>query len=238
MCATCGCSGSGVMVQLFPAGQPDEAGAAHSHAHQHHDDQRHAHGDERTVMLEQKLLAKNDRLAEFNRDWLRQRAVLAVNLMSSPGAGKTTLLERTARDMAGKMHISVIEGDQAGALDAKRIRSAGCRVVQINTGAGCHLDAEMVAEGLRVLDPPSGSLVVIENVGSGAAPRRHRSSSTGSTRPSIGRTSVPPASLRWSTCSGGDQTAARRRSRCARRLIALPQVRTECQTPLALRERS
>ncbi len=127
-------------------------------------------GDERTVLLQQKVLAKNDRLAELNRDWLRQRCVMAVNLMSSPGAGKTTLLERTAREMAGKMAISVIEGDQAAALDAQRIRAAGCRVVQINTGAGCHLDAEMVADGLRMLDPPSGSVVVIENVGNLVCP--------------------------------------------------------------------
>ena len=168
MCATCGCSGSAVL-RLFPAGQPDraDAGRPHERGGQHsHDAPDHDAPDHgRTVLLEQKVLAKNDRLAQLNRDWLRQRSVLAVNLMSSPGAGKTTLLERTAREMAGKMAISVIEGDQAGALDAERIRAAGCRVVQINTGAGCHLDAEMVAEGLRMLDPPSGSVVVIENVG-------------------------------------------------------------------------
>jgi hydrogenase nickel incorporation protein HypB len=184
VCATCGCAGSGAVVQLFPARQPGRADAdrGHGHGRGHHDDQHHEHhehyerpgtpaaGDERTVLLEQKVLAKNDRLAELNRDWLRQRSVLAVNLMSAPGAGKTTLLERTAREVAGRMHISVIEGDQAGALDAERIRSAGCRVVQINTGAGCHLDAEMVAGGLRALDPPSGSVVVIENVGNLVCP--------------------------------------------------------------------
>ena len=96
--------------------------------------------------------------------------MLAINLMSSPGAGKTTLLERTARELAGKVSILVIEGDQAAALDATRIRAAGCRVVQINTGAGCHLDAEMVAQGLRALDPPSGSVVMIENVGNLVCP--------------------------------------------------------------------
>jgi len=96
--------------------------------------------------------------------------VLAVNLMSSPGAGKTTLLERTARELGDKMAISVIEGDQAASLDAKRIRAAGCEVVQINTGAGCHLDAEMVAEGLRMLAPASGSVVMIENVGNLVCP--------------------------------------------------------------------
>jgi hydrogenase nickel incorporation protein HypB len=151
------------------------------HGHQEHEEHEDSEGgrilwpsaesgDERTIQLQQKVLAKNDRLAEANRDWLRQRSVLAINLMSSPGAGKTTLLERTARELAGKVSISVIEGDQAASLDAKRIRSAGCRVVQINTGAGCHLDAEMVAEGLRVLDPPSGSVVMIENVGNLVCP--------------------------------------------------------------------
>jgi hydrogenase nickel incorporation protein HypB len=184
VCATCGCSGTAV-VQLFPP-RPGRADAGHEHGpghehdhpghdheHQSHEIHQHdheGHGDERTVHLQQKVLAKNDRLAQFNRDWLRQRGVLAINLMSSPGAGKTTLLERTARELKGKMTVSVIEGDQAGTLDAERIRSAGCAVVQINTGAGCHLDAEMVAEGLRLLDPPSGSVVMIENVGNLVCP--------------------------------------------------------------------
>jgi hydrogenase nickel incorporation protein HypB len=124
----------------------------------------------RTIELQQKVLAKNDAVAQRNREWLRERGILAINLMSSPGAGKTTLLERTARDLAGRLAISVIEGDQETALDARRILAAGSRVVQINTGAGCHLDAEMLARGLRTLDPPSGSIVVIENVGNLVCP--------------------------------------------------------------------
>jgi hydrogenase nickel incorporation protein HypB len=125
---------------------------------------------DRTVILQQKVLAKNDELAQRNREWLAKRGVLAVNLMSSPGAGKTTLLERTARELAGKLSLSVIEGDQETALDGHRIRAAGAAVVQINTGVGCHLDAAMVAEGLRALDPPGGSVVVIENVGNLVCP--------------------------------------------------------------------
>ena len=117
------------------------------------------------------MLAKNDRLAEANRDWLRQRGILAVNLMSSPGAGKTTLLERTARDLAGQMRHLGHRGRPGDARSTPtRIQAAGCRVVQINTGVGCHLDAEMVAEGLRALDPPGGSIVVIENVGNLVCP--------------------------------------------------------------------
>jgi hydrogenase nickel incorporation protein HypB len=160
----------------------------HDHVHHHpdhdhpdHDHPGHEHGHDhvhvvgptepgRTVELQQKVLAKNDDLAVHNREWLRDRGILAINLMSSPGSGKTTLLERTTRDLAGKVRLSVIEGDQETALDARRIQAAGSRVIQINTGVGCHLDAEMVAQGLRGLDPPSGSIVVIENVGNLVCP--------------------------------------------------------------------
>jgi hydrogenase nickel incorporation protein HypB len=64
----------------------------------------------------------------------------------------------------------VIEGDQETALDAERIRAAGGHVVQINTGSGCHLDAGMVAAALREMDPPAGSLLMIENVGNLVCP--------------------------------------------------------------------
>jgi hydrogenase nickel incorporation protein HypB len=130
----------------------------------------HDHSHDRTIDLQQKVLARNDELAAGNRDWLARRGVLAVNLMSSPGAGKTTLLERTSRDLAGRLDIAVIEGDQETALDAGRIRAAGCQVVQINTGVGCHLDAAMVAGALRELNPAPGSVVVIENVGNLVCP--------------------------------------------------------------------
>jgi len=169
MCATCGCSGTAVVRLVHE--HDDHEHDDHEHdGHQHGGHEHGSPGDERTVQLQQKVLAKNDRLAGANRDWLRQRNILAINLMSSPGAGKTTLLERTAAALAGQVNISVIEGDQAAALDATRIRAAGCEVVQINTGVGCHLDAEMVAEALRVLDPPGGSVVVIENVGNLVCP--------------------------------------------------------------------
>jgi hydrogenase nickel incorporation protein HypB len=147
VCATCGCSVTG---------------------HEHEHDHEHEH--EHTVTLEQKVLARNDELAERNRRWFAERDILAVNLMSSPGSGKTTLLERTIEDLAGSLDIAVIEGDQETEFDADRIRATGCRVVQLNTGAGCHLDAEMLARALDMLDPPGRSLVFIENVGNLVCP--------------------------------------------------------------------
>jgi len=91
-------------------------------------------------------------------------------MMSSPGAGKTTLLERTISELGTELGIHVIEGDQETLRDAERIRAAGCTVIQINTGAGCHLDAEMIGRALRQLAPPPRSMVMIENVGNLVCP--------------------------------------------------------------------
>ncbi|NET50950.1 MAG: hydrogenase nickel incorporation protein HypB, partial [Merismopedia sp. SIO2A8] len=54
--------------------------------------------------------------------------------------------------------------------DALKIKETGCKVVQINTGTGCHLDAEMVEKGYTELNPPLGSVVMIENVGNLVCP--------------------------------------------------------------------
>ncbi|MFM6080018.1 MAG: hydrogenase nickel incorporation protein HypB, partial [Dolichospermum sp.] len=88
----------------------------------------------------------------------------------SPGAGKTTLLTRTINDLKDKLNISVIEGDQETTNDAEKIKSTGCKVVQINTGTGCHLDASMIEKGLQELNPPLNSVVMIENVGNLVCP--------------------------------------------------------------------
>ncbi len=123
-----------------------------------------------TIALEQDILAKNQSLAERNRAWLIDNRIAALNLVSAPGAGKTALLERTIRDLRETLPIHVIEGDQATLNDAERIRAAGCRVVQINTGTGCHLDAGMVWRALQQLEAPRGSWVMIENVGNLVCP--------------------------------------------------------------------
>ena len=160
-----------------------EHGHGHEHGHDHPHDSVHDHGDHHhhphddhshapgsTIALEQAILAKNQLLAERNRGWLAGRGILALNLVSSPGSGKTSLLERTLRDLQAQHEISVIEGDQATANDAERIRATGCRVIQINTGTGCHLEADMLAHGLQQLDPPRGSMLMIENVGNLVCP--------------------------------------------------------------------
>jgi hydrogenase nickel incorporation protein HypB len=117
-----------------------------------------------------RILAKNDEAAARNRAWFRGREILALNLMSAPGAGKTTLLERTVADLKNRHALYVLEGDQATDNDGQRIKAAGAPAVQINTGQGCHLDAEMLARGLSELKPAAGSVLFIENVGNLVCP--------------------------------------------------------------------
>ena len=171
MCATCGCGRDDTTITALgahPQNGQSESGHDHTHPHEHPHD--HAHPVTETISLEQKVLAKNDLVAEHNRQWLAERAILALNVTSSPGAGKTTLLERTIRDLGAHRPISVIEGDQETLLDAERIQAAGARAVQVNTGAGCHLDADMVHRALHALNPEPDSLLFIENVGNLVCP--------------------------------------------------------------------
>lgn len=155
---------------------PNGSVITHSHSHDSNhtvssqDSQIHAKIHGTTVSLEQDILAKNNLIAAQNRGWFKGRNMLALNLVSSPGAGKTTLLTRTIHDLKAQLPISVIEGDQETANDANKIRETGCKVVQINTGTGCHLEAAMVERGLQELNPPLNSLVMIENVGNLVCP--------------------------------------------------------------------
>lgn len=154
----------------------DGQAQGHDHSHDSHgqghgptsDHQHRAIGEAHAI--EKRILAKNDAIAGKTRAWLSGREILAVNLVSAPGSGKTTLLERSIPALAEEMHLFVIEGDQASANDGERIRNAGAPVVQINTGTGCHLDAEMVTRGLAELKPGPGSVIFIENVGNLVCP--------------------------------------------------------------------
>lgn len=159
MCGTCGC------------------GHDHEQTHEH----GHTHGTEqRRIAVEMDLLENNRKYAEANRAYFRENGILALNFMASPGAGKTELLAATIRMLADRFPIHVIEGDQQTSLDAERIRKAGAKAHQVNTGKLCHLDAHMVGHAVEALQPEPGSLLLIENVGNLVCPagfdlgERHR----------------------------------------------------------------
>jgi hydrogenase nickel incorporation protein HypB len=192
MCAHCGCgegaaariidlaTGRETVIAAHDIGAQDHGeehehvhadGTRHRHSHAHGHGHSHGHpGDTAVIDVEARVLARNDALAARNRAWFAGREILALNLVSAPGAGKTALLERTIRDLGRQLAITVIEGDQATARDGERIRAAGAPAVQVNTGTGCHLEADMVARGLEALRPPVGGLVMIENVGNLVCP--------------------------------------------------------------------
>ena len=191
MCGTCGCSDPANEVKMVDPETGQETllrngsllhGEHDHHDHDHHhdnenhpshegDDKPHMHGPNGEIIsLEQAVLSKNDQIAERNRGWFEGRGVLALNLVSSPGAGKTTLLERTIREIGSQRPIYVIEGDQMTSNDAERVRAAGAKAIQINTGAGCHLEADMISDAVKQLDPGTGSVVLIENVGNLVCP--------------------------------------------------------------------
>ncbi len=127
----------------------------------------------RFVPVMEGLLEKNNRQAHINRQLWKLRQHFVLNLVSSPGAGKTTLLVRSIERLRSKLPLAVIEGDQQTRRDADRIQSTGVPVEQINTGKGCHLDAQMLATAYQNLEKCGNfvkGLLFIENVGNLVCP--------------------------------------------------------------------
>ena len=140
----------------------------HKHDHSHKHDDGHSHSHE--IVIEQDIMQKNDKLAERNRGYFEAKNIFTLNLVSSPGSGKTSLLERTINDLKKEIKFFVIEGDQQTMNDANRINATGAPVVQINTGNGCHLDADMINKAVKKLDVAERSVLIIENVGNLVCP--------------------------------------------------------------------
>ena len=158
MCATCGCDSNGNVTM-------------HEPGHQHHHDGEHEHNHHKKVVdVEQDVLHENNLLAQRNRGYFEAKNILALNLVSSPGSGKTSLLERTLTDLKNELEFAVIEGDQQTTNDADRIHATGTKVVQINTGKGCHLDAHMVLHAVQGMKLKENSVLFIENIGNLVCP--------------------------------------------------------------------
>lgn len=171
MCGTCGCGEEDHVTYTVP-GKNENHTHDHNHHHNHsHDAHEHAHHHlEKEIQLEIDVLSENNKVAERNRGYFEALEIRALNLVSSPGSGKTSLLERTIKALNGEKNFYIIEGDQQTTNDADRINEAGAPVIQVNTGNGCHLDAEMVNHAVKELKPQQGSLLFIENVGNLVCP--------------------------------------------------------------------
>jgi len=191
MCTVCGCGTAKVEGGHHPHSHDHTHDHDHGHHHHHDHDCGHHHhhhdhdmhfgenaagvsvpgmDEKRLISIEQDILGKNDHLAAHNRDRLKQAGIFALNLVSSPGSGKTTLLTRTILDLKDDMPIAVVEGDQQTANDADRIRETGVPALQVNTGKGCHLDADMIAQAMERIELPVSGTLFIENVGNLVCP--------------------------------------------------------------------
>lgn len=182
MCSTCGC---GTDVQDTKVWRVVAQPAPHRNIlqptmHHHHDPAQmftplmqprdHTHVHKTVVDLEVDIMQRNNLIAAHNQGYFAAKKILTLNLMSSPGSGKTTLLEKTLERLKNDIPLMVIEGDQQTDRDAQRIAATGVPVVQINTGKGCHLDADMVKRSLVQLNPPEQGILFIENVGNLVCP--------------------------------------------------------------------
>lgn len=170
MCTTCGCSPAGDHSHDHEHSHGVEGSHHHGNGHHHHHEQESKSENTKKISIETDILDRNNRLAAGNRALFSRHGVFALNLVSSPGSGKTTLLERTLRELSPTTRCAVIEGDQQTDNDAVRIAATGVKVKQINTGAGCHLDAHMVLHAAEGFELDSLELLFIENVGNLVCP--------------------------------------------------------------------
>jgi len=117
------------------------------------------------IELEKDLLAKNRKLARANRKRLDQLKIISVDVMGSVGSGKTSLIKGILRKLAMGETAAVIAGDLTTTIDAERIEQEGPRVIQVNTGKECHLDAHLVGQAIERMKLVGVKVLFIENVG-------------------------------------------------------------------------
>jgi hydrogenase nickel incorporation protein HypB len=116
------------------------------------------------IEIVENVLKLNDEVAAINRQRLRDAGVFTIDLMGAPGCGKTALIEATLQRLSD-VHIGVIVGDLTTQRDADRMAHFTHRVVQVNTGKGCHLEAHHVMQAMSRMDVDHLDLLFIENVG-------------------------------------------------------------------------
>ncbi len=125
----------------------------------------------RTIDVRERVMAKNDEIAQSVRQRLREAGVASLNLVSSPGSGKTLLLERTLAEVGEELGMAVVTGDVQTQNDADRLARHTTRLVQaVVTGGACHLDARQIETALEQVDLAATRLLVVENVGNLVCP--------------------------------------------------------------------
>jgi len=117
------------------------------------------------IELEKDLLAKNRSLARENRKKFDRSKIVAVDIMGSIGSGKTSLIKAILKKLVMGKKVAVIAGDLTTTIDAERIEVEGARVIQVNTGKECHLDANLIRQAIDSMKLDGVKVLFIENVG-------------------------------------------------------------------------
>lgn len=125
----------------------------------------------RTIVVNRSAYADNDAEADLLRQYLKDKGVFLVNVMSSPGAGKTTTLIKLINVLKKTLRIGVMEADIDSDVDAINVaKETGVKSIQIHTSGMCHLDAGMTKSGLDGIDISNLDMVFLENVGNLVCP--------------------------------------------------------------------
>ena len=151
MCTHCGCS---ITLENTKINQ-------HKYSHHH---------NSKIIDIHESILAKNNHLAQHNRDLFAKKKNYVFNILSSPGSGKTSFIQKTLTDLKTIYKSAVIVGDLATDNDAQRLRQSEAQVIQITTGDVCHLEADMINQALNNINLDDCQLLIIENVGNLVCP--------------------------------------------------------------------
>jgi hydrogenase accessory protein HypB len=122
------------------------------------------------IKVMKNIMSTNENMASENRAFFNGKGIRAINVMASPGAGKTSVIVKLIEILRSEFGFGVIEGDIASSIDAELIDSMGIPVVQINTGGGCHLDANMINSAVVENKSFENTILFIENVGNLVCP--------------------------------------------------------------------
>ena len=125
----------------------------------------------KTIVVNRSVYADNDEEANILRQYLKEKGVILVNVMSSPGSGKTTTLVSLINKLKTHFRVGVMEADIDSDVDAIKVaKLTGVKSIQIHTSGMCHLDAGMTKSGLDGIDISDLDIVFLENVGNLVCP--------------------------------------------------------------------
>lgn len=119
----------------------------------------------RIVELNEDLIQNNDKLAETNKEILKQNNIKSFDIVGAIGAGKTAILEAITEKISKDHKVLVINGDVATRVDADRIEQHGAKTIQINTGRECALNSYHISQIIKNIDLSEYDTLFIENVG-------------------------------------------------------------------------